>query len=85
MPFCLCGCVVPSFSFVWANFSWSGSFSQVAYRQSGEEEGPYPAGGVGYPQLTRLRLLAARVLREFARSPGRDVLSVSAAKHFAKK
>jgi hypothetical protein len=33
---------------------------------------------VGYPRLARLRLLAARVLREFARSQGRDVLSAFA-------
>jgi hypothetical protein len=31
------------------NFSWNGSFSRVAIRQSVEGEGSYPAGGVGYP------------------------------------
>jgi hypothetical protein len=25
------------------------SFARVAYKQSGEGEGSYPAGGVGYP------------------------------------
>jgi hypothetical protein len=80
----LCGCVILSFPFAWVNFSSNGSFSRVAYRQSGKGEGPYPVGGVGYPRLARLRLLAARVLREFARSPGQDVLSVFSVKLFAK-
>jgi hypothetical protein len=34
------------------------SFARVACRQSGEEEGPYPAGGVGYPRLALLCPLA---------------------------
>jgi hypothetical protein len=74
------GCVVPSFPFAWANSGWNSLFSRVAYRQSGKGEGSYPAGGVGYHRLVHLRLLAAHVLREFARSPGRDVLSAFAVK-----
>jgi hypothetical protein len=39
---------------------------------------------VGYTRLTRLRLLAARILREFARSPGLDVLGAFALKFLRK-
>jgi hypothetical protein len=60
-------------------------FSRVAQRQSGEGEEPYPAGGVGYPRLARLRYLAARVLRKFVRSPGQDVLSAFTVKLFLQK
>jgi hypothetical protein len=80
MSFHFCGCALSSFPFAWAEFSWNGSFSQVAYRQSGEGEGSYPAGGIGYPRLTRLRLLAAHVLRKFAQSLGRDILGAFAVK-----
>jgi hypothetical protein len=52
--------------------------------RSGKGEGSYPAGGVGYPRLARLRLLAARVLHEFARSPGQDILGAFVVKFFAK-
>jgi hypothetical protein len=53
-------------------------FTRVAYRQSGEGEGPYPAGGVGYPRLALLYPLAARVPHKFARSLGRNILSAFA-------
>jgi hypothetical protein len=59
-------------------------FSRVAYRQSGEGEGSYPAGGVGYPRLARLCLLAARDPREFARGLDQDILSAFSMK-FCKK
>jgi hypothetical protein len=85
MSFLFCGCVVPSFPSAWASFGWNGSFSRVAYRKSGEREGPYPDGAVVYPRLTRLHLLAARALRKFAQSSGRDVLGAFAVKLFAKK
>jgi hypothetical protein len=62
------GCVVPSFPLAWANLSWKGLSSQVAYRQSGKGEGLYPVGGVGFHRLARLRLLATRIPHEFARS-----------------
>jgi hypothetical protein len=35
------GCVVPSFPFPWANFSWNDSFLRVAYRKSAKGEGSY--------------------------------------------
>jgi hypothetical protein len=73
------------YPFAWANFSWKGSSLRVTYRRSGKGEGPYPAGGVGYPQLAHLRLLAARILRKFARSPSRYVLGAFVMKFFAKK
>jgi hypothetical protein len=50
------------------------SFARVAYRQSGEGEGLYPAGGLDYPRLVLLHPLAARVSREFTQSLGRDIL-----------
>jgi hypothetical protein len=71
--------------FPWANFGWEGSPSRVAYRRSGKGEGPYPTGGVGYPWLAHLRLLAACVSREFAWSSGWDVLSAFVTRFFAKK
>jgi hypothetical protein len=56
---------------------WLGrvSFARVAYRQSGRGEGPYLAGGVGYPRLVLLRPLATRFPRESTRSLGRGILS----------
>jgi hypothetical protein len=72
------------YPFAWANFSWKGSSLRVTYRRSGKGEGSYLAGGVGYPQLAHLRLLAARVLRKFARSPSRYVLGAFVMKFFAK-
>jgi hypothetical protein len=63
MSFRFCDCVVLSLHFAWANFSKNHLFSLVTYRKSGEGEGSYPAGGVGYPRLIRLRPLAARILR----------------------
>jgi hypothetical protein len=44
------------------------SFARVAYKQSGEGEGSYPARGVGYPRLALLRPLASRVPCKFAQS-----------------
>jgi hypothetical protein len=52
--------------------------------RSDEGEGPYPTVGVGYPRLTLLRPLAARVPREFIQSLGRYILSTFATS-FAKK
>jgi hypothetical protein len=40
-------------------------------------EGPYPAGGVGYPWLVLLHPLAARVPCKFTQNLGRGVLSTS--------
>jgi hypothetical protein len=54
------------------------SFARVASRRSGEGEGSYPAGGVGYPRLTLLHLLAAHVPRKFTQNLGRGVLSTFA-------
>jgi hypothetical protein len=45
----------------------------------------FGVNNVVYPQLAHLRLLVARVLREFAQSPGRDVLSAFAVKLFCEK
>jgi hypothetical protein len=41
-------------------------------------EGPYPAGGVGYPQIVLLNPLAARVPREFTQNLGQGVLGTFA-------
>jgi hypothetical protein len=58
---------------------WLGEFhSHEACRRSGEGEGPYPAGGVGYPRLALLRPLAARVPRKLTQNLGRGVLSTFA-------
>jgi hypothetical protein len=76
---------MPSFPVVWVNSSWNGSFSRVACRRSGEGEGTYPYGGVSYPRLAHLHPLAARVLREFIQSPGRDILGALAMRFWAKK
>jgi hypothetical protein len=54
------------------------SLAQVACRQSGEGEGPYLAGGVGYPRLALLLPLATRVPCRFTQSLGRGVLSTFA-------
>jgi hypothetical protein len=65
---------------------WLGEFhSHEACRRSGEGEGPYPAGGVGYPRLALLLPLATRVPRRFARSSGRGALNTFAAIFIAKK
>jgi hypothetical protein len=45
------------------NLGWEVLFARVDCRQSSEGEGPYPAGGVGYPRLAlfALCLLGSRV------------------------
>jgi hypothetical protein len=63
---------------LWRTSAGKVSFARVAYRQSGEGEGPYPTGGVGYLRLALLRPLAASVPREFTPSLGRDILSTFA-------
>jgi hypothetical protein len=60
------------------------SFARVAYRKSGEREGPYPTGGVGYPRLALLCPLAARIPRKFTRSLGRNILGTFEMKIFSK-
>jgi hypothetical protein len=50
----------------------------VACGQSGEGEGLYSAGGVGYPRLALLRPLVAHVPRRFTQDLGRGILSTLA-------